>query len=707
MIINENKDLIYHIDCLVCIPKEYEHHAYIYEHNFKYVYILETNYKETINFIDFIRKNDVKEIILIDYRLEYEMITDRLADTTKISTILTFDLASLTNEYCITVHNAILNLYHSKKLCKIGVLDKNLYLLLKTQFEEVYLLYLDIPQSTKEDTKQEGIAILSDSGDAKHSYYNSLSAIRLLGKKVNVINQIDLVKGFNKEFGLEAKEFQTMKEMIAASEIALYINFCNSDNSVFFMCMDKGVPCIVGNNTLFEKDMPLKEMLQVKSDDNIDEIVEKVEEVSKNKVEILKQYEEYRKQYTKKSKESIENFLRNLEKQEIKNEDGNFVNQEMKQEREIFASQDMKQKIENFANQEEKQEYEKMLTIGIPVYNVENYVAKCIDSVLSFKHKDIEILIVNDGSTDGSEEVCMQYVKKYPDLVRYIKQENHGLGNVRNVILKNAKGKYIASIDSDDVINKNFFEEAWEALEKNVDMVICDWLSIFSKEEKFPTPALDNTLQFESNYKKILYSTIMPSACNKIVKKELYETIGLSFVEGLKFEDLGTNPVILSQLETIKYIEKPYYEYTIRQNSIMRTKVEYNMIDVLKILEERMNKYITKPYDKKEFMAYVFFWRVEESILNQLYSLDTEARKNMIDYMYANIFPILEQLYQDNEYVQAMITRIDEETKNYILERNKAILDKTLEKYLEEKIKTNTYKILTPALILYNYDNRA
>jgi len=91
-----------------------------------------------------------------------------------------------------------------------------------------------------------------------------------------------------------------------------------------------------------------------------------------------------------------------------------------------------------------------------------------------------------------------------------------------------------------------------------------------------------------------------------------------------------------------------------------------------------------KNINKKEFMAYVFFWRVEESILNQLYSLDTEARKNMIDYMYANIFPILEQLYQDNEYVQAMITRIDEETKNYILERNKAILDKTLEKYLEE-----------------------
>ena len=107
------------------------------------------------------------------------------------------------------------------------------------------------------------------------------------------------------------------------------------------------------------------------------------------------------------------------------------------------------------------------VSVIIPVYNVENYVAKCIDSVLSFKHKDIEILIVNDGSTDGSEEVCMQYVKKYPDLVRYIKQENHGLGNVRNVILKNAKGKYIASID--------FYFFKINVLDKSLD-ALCRWL---------------------------------------------------------------------------------------------------------------------------------------------------------------------------------------------------------------------------------------
>ncbi len=670
MIINNNKDLIYNIDYLVCIPKEYEHHANIYEYNFKYVYILETNYKETINFIDFVNKNNIREVILIDYRLEYEMITQQLSNSTNISVIITSDLASLTNEYAITVHDAVVNLYQNRKINKIGILDKNLYHLFKTQFEQSYYICLDMPKTEPKDIKKRGIAILGNANNAKHSYYNSLSAIKLINETPNLLNPIDLVKNFSKEFKIKVQEYKTVEDLIQASEVALYINFCDSDNTIFVKCMDMGIPCILGNNTLV-KGTSLQPLLQVNSDDDINEISVKIQTVKENKEIILKEYQTFREQYSKECKKSIEQFV--------------SINIEMIEEKEC----------------------EKLLTIGIPVYNVETYLDKCIDSVLNFNHKEVEILIVNDGSTDKSEEVIFKYQQKYPNRIRYIKQENHGLGNVRNVILKNAKGKYIASIDSDDVINKKFFEEAWQYLKKDVDIVICDWLSIFNEEEKYPTPALDSNLQFESNYKKIIYSTIMPSACNKIVKKDLYEKIALEFIEGLKFEDLGTNPIILHEAETIYYINKPYYEYTIRQNSIMRTKIEYNMIDVLKLLEERINKYITKSFNKKELMAYVFFWRVEESIINQLYELETEQRNKMIDYMYENIFPILQQLYLDNQYVMAMIERIDEETKEYILERNKEILNRNLEAYLDKKIKEKSYKILTPALILYNYDNRS
>lgn len=199
----------------------------------------------------------------------------------------------------------------------------------------------------------------------------------------------------------------------------------------------------------------------------------------------------------------------------------------------------------------------------------------------------------------------------------------------------------------------------------------------------------------------------MPSNCNKIIRKELYDNLKLRFVEGHKFEDFGTNPIILNKAETIKYLNKPYYEYNIRDNSIMRSSVGYNMIDILRILEDRFNQSNEDiKVNSKEFLSYVYFWRIEEFIINQLYTLDTEERNKMIDYIYANIYDILKLVYDNNEYVNNLISCIDEPTKDFIVERNKKIIDKDFKEFINKNIENKTYRILTPALILYNYDNR-
>lgn len=672
MIVNNENELIYNIDTLICLPKEYENKSKMYEYNFKYVYIFESNYKSVDEFVDFVKNNNIKEIIFVDYRLEYETIIENLEKEVSLGMLFTIELAALTAEYFLIQHNAIVNLYKNNKIKKIGILDKNLYEITKKQFDNTYYIILDEPICEKNNKIKEksGIGIINISDDPKHSYFNELSAVQLLEKEANLINMSKDVKNFTKRFNMKVKEFHNIEEIIQNSEISLYINFCNSDTSNFLKSMDNETLCILGNNSIINQNEFLKSNLQLESDDDINEITEKIQNVQKNKQKILEEYKKFRKEYSEKSEKSINDFLiAKIKKQETK-------------------------------------EYEKLLTVGIPVYNVETYVGASIESVINSVDDDTEIIIVNDGSTDNSEEVILKYQEKYPKLIKYIKQENHGLGNVRNVILENAKGKYIASIDSDDTINKEFFKEARKALENDIDIVICDWLSIFKETEKYPTEAQDNNLNLKNKYKKILYSTIMPSTCNKIIKKELYKNIGLKFIEGLKFEDLGTNPIILHKAETIKYINKPYYEYNIRENSIMRTKVGYNMVDVLRILEDRINKYIKEPFNKEEFMAYVYFWRVEESILNQLYTLDEKERKEMIKYINDNISDILEKLFKNNKYVDDIINRVDEETKNYIVERNEKILNGEIEEFLEQKIKDNTYKILTPALILYNYDNR-
>lgn len=667
MIVNK-KDLIFNIDAVVLLPKCVEEYVKTYEHNFKYVYVLDTTVASKNDFIKFIKTNNVLEVVLVDYMYEYKDIIDRISDIAKIDILFTTDLSSLSSDVMLDVHNKILELCADGRINKLGILDPNLYTLIKDKFEKTYLIKLDEPVLENNRLTQ-GVGLVNKCYEEKHSYFNELSAINMLDEIANVTDIDKVTKGFMKRFNINYKECESRLDVIRRSEVTLNINFADMANSYFLNSMDMGIPCIIGNNYILNGYKNLADKIQVKSDDDINEIAEKIKYVRDNKDEILKEYAIFREEYTKSAKESIRNFIQ--------------------------------------IREDEEDNSELLLTVGIPVYNVQDYVGTTIESVLKAIGKDTEILIVNDGSTDKSEEVVLKYVEKYPDLIRYIKQDNHGLGNVRNVIMKNARGKYIASIDSDDTININFFKEIEQYLREDIDICIYDWLSKPLDGNNFETPALDTNYTFESMYKKLLYATIMPSNCNKIVKKSIYQSIGLEFVEGLKFEDLGTNPITLNKVETIKYINKPYYEYYLRENSIMRTKVRYDMIDVLRILYDRLEKYADKnKYNKDEFLAYVFFWRIEESILNQLYNLEETERNDMIDYIYEKMNDILIAVYRDNKYVNAFIDRVDEETKNYIYERNENILNKNLKNYIKERMENNNYKILTPALILYNIDNR-
>ena len=106
-----------------------------------------------------------------------------------------------------------------------------------------------------------------------------------------------------------------------------------------------------------------------------------------------------------------------------------------------------------------------LLTFIVPAYNVEKYVGDCLHSLVNQSLMNHRIVIVNDGSTDNTEEVCIQYREKYPELITYIRQENQGLGEARNVGMKNADTPYIAFLDSDDWLNTKYVERFSELVE--------------------------------------------------------------------------------------------------------------------------------------------------------------------------------------------------------------------------------------------------
>jgi len=657
--IDKNLDIIYNQKYLVILPNSYKDKLLkSFRYTFKNVIVLENNYVATNSIISFIKKNNFKNIIFINYLIEYEEIIKETKQEKQLSFIFTESLASFSNLH--TYENFKKTLELSKEYnTKLGIIDKFLYDSLKENNK--YYIKLDIER--KHESKEIdnfSIGLLNEQDDPKHSYYNELSAIKLLdGYKAIIHKPSKTSTEFIKLFDIDYKEYSKSTK----PAINLNINFSSTNNILFLESMDSGIPCILGNNNILQSNSILSKMLVVKSDDDVNEIANKIKEVEKNKEKILKEYEKFRLQYTIESKDTIEEFLNT-------------------------------KLTNNFENS-----YEKLLSVVVPIYNVEKYLEKSLDSIYNAKINNMEILLINDGSTDESDKIARKYCDKFPNLIRYIKQENHGLGNVRNVGLKEAKGKYIASIDSDDTINVNFFKEAEKYLKKDIDIVIYDWLTVTDKES-YQTSAIEYIFNDINKYEGLLYTTIMPSTCNKIIKRDLFKELNLDYIED-KYEDLSTNTFIMLRANTIKYINKPYYEYYIRDNSIMRSNPGKSMINVIKLVESRLEKYrdiINIDIDK--FKYYTYSWRIEEYVLNQLYNIDKREIKDFINYINENIKDIVIEIFENVNY-KDMLNKLSSKHRKYIQERNKAFINNKLEEYIINARKTDSYFLLTPPIIYF------
>lgn len=630
-----------------------------YKFSFKNIMILKNDSKCLRNVSKFIKKNNFVEIIFLDYENIYIQLINSFEIEYSIKFIYTRDLGTLSNLDNYNMFLKIYDLYQDNVIDEIGFVDKYFYDAFKDKIKCSHIIF-DMKESKKMFVHNDTIRILNDSNDLYHSYFNELSAITLLDKKVVLKKKDNVVKNFVKMFNVD---YEKKNNKFERSIVDLYVNF--SDNDIFKVLesMDEETICIVGNTWLFDSNNYLKEKLVMKSDDDINEIKDRILDVIKNKDKIINEYKKFRKEYSNNSRKSVMNFTRSFE---IKS----------------------------------KSKSELLLTVIVPVYNTELYLENTIKSILDARIKNMEIILINDGSSDNSESIIMKYVNKYPKLIRYYKKKNEGLGSVRNLGLKLARGKYIASVDSDDQISKNFFKDALKYLKKDIDMVVYDWKT-YDINSSYDTLAVDYIYKNRSIYEGLLYTTIMPSQCNKIIKKSIYEDMKLTYRCG-KYEDYDTNAIALLNVKTFKYINKPYYKYYIRNSSIMRSKPKHDMIDAIKNLDDRL-----KEYEKfisvniNEYKYNLYSWRIEEYIINVLYDLDEKERNSMIDYMCKKIKDILVDIF-NSEYYQEMLNRQSIDKKNYLIERNKSIKNDRLKYFIAKRIKENNYEKITPVEMIYN-----
>ncbi len=252
------------------------------------------------------------------------------------------------------------------------------------------------------------------------------------------------------------------------------------------------------------------------------------------------------------------------------------------------------------------------VSIIVPVYNVEKYLKKCLDSLVKQTFKNLEIIVVNDGSIDNSQAIIDSYQKKYPNLIKSFNKKNGGLSDARNFGIKKARGKYLMFVDSDDYVTDDMVEKLYNCLiNTNSDMALCNYIRVNYKGEEIKNynynPGVVNVYQD----KKILLNK--QTACNKIYKKELFNN--LKFDVGKYYEDLRLINKLYLLCNKVAFIDDFCYYYIERNNSIMKDCDLKKSLDIIEAIESLINFYKVKgAYDS--FKEEIEFMMIDNIIID-------------------------------------------------------------------------------------------
>lgn len=245
-----------------------------------------------------------------------------------------------------------------------------------------------------------------------------------------------------------------------------------------------------------------------------------------------------------------------------------------------------------------------LISVIVPVYNVKEYLNTCIDSICASTYNNLQIIIVNDGSTDGSAFLCDTWAKK-DARVQVIHKENGGLSDARNVAFQHCTGEFIAFVDSDDVISADMFSHLYETLENNSAQIsICNPAHFNSDNPKYKDCSDIITFTREEALLEMFYQkSFLMSVWGKLYQMTLFDDI--EFPKGQLFEDVAVIYKIIDRCDKIVYSNAKFYGYFHRENSITNQNFTYKNCDILKICDEINNFAKDKSSDiKRASMVY-------------------------------------------------------------------------------------------------------
>ena len=294
-------------------------------------------------------------------------------------------------------------------------------------------------------------------------------------------------------------------------------------------------------------------------------------------------------------------------------------------------------------------------SIIIPVYNVEEYLDRCLKSILNQTYYNYEVIIVNDGSPDNSDNIIKSYEKEDKRFKGY-KKVNGGLSDARNYGLKYATGDYLIFIDADDYIENNYLEKVNDVLEKNKDIDVLKF-KIKLVDEGENLIRMENGLNKEgvTSFEELVKLEFLEPAWSYVYKLSFWKENNFTYLKGMIHEDFGLTPEILMKANKIYYLNSYLYNYVQRNGSIMSSNNK-----------EKIHK---KAYD----MLYQY-----DRLIKINYNKDTKVYKSFLA----------------NALISKTNTLDKEEQKKYKEElRKRKVIDNLIDDTLKRKIKKIIYKI--------------
>lgn len=302
-----------------------------------------------------------------------------------------------------------------------------------------------------------------------------------------------------------------------------------------------------------------------------------------------------------------------------------------------------------------------LVSIIVAVYNIEAYIENCIKSIISQTAENLEILLIDDGSSDKSGEICDRYAGK-DSRIRVIHKKNGGIADVRNVGLKEAKGEYFLYVDGDDYIAQNCVESALDCAEKyQADVVIFDYTEVeesTGRTDRFSVPVSENTVLDPKEQPSLLVTT--PCLWNKLYRRSFWNKTGITFPAGRHYEDLTVTPMVLANAGRIVYLNsEPLYYYVLHDGSIMHSRhFEKNLRDrkaaIDDILQYFESRKLREFYETElEYLAFehAYFVPTKEVLY---YEPDSPLRDSFAEYVFGK-FPDADR----NEYVGKLFSKKD------------------------------------------------